>query len=83
VVDGRRPPPVPLSAGLIRQARERRGWSREKLAAELGCSLKTVERYEAGRRVPTRETAARIILALEIGPAELLGAGAAGTVGPA
>ncbi len=42
----------------VRAAREARGWTRERFAAELGVSLVTAERLEeAGERIPTRRAA--------------------------
>jgi ribosome-binding protein aMBF1 (putative translation factor) len=67
---------VPVDGAAIRRAREAKGWTREKLAAELACSYKTVERIEAGQRHPTRETVARIVALLGMGE-EILGVVAA------
>jgi putative transcriptional regulator len=40
-------------ADKIRRCRELKGWSQEQLARELGISLNTVQRWEAGRNQPS------------------------------
>ena len=40
-------------AAKIRQCRELKGWTQEKLARELGISLNTVQRWEAGKNQPS------------------------------
>lgn len=45
--------------------RERKGWSQERLADELGCSTIAVYRYEKGLRVPEAVLMERIFLATE------------------
>jgi transcriptional regulator with XRE-family HTH domain len=67
---------VPVDGRAIVRARDAKGWTREKLAAELGVSYKTVERYEKGERLPSRETVARIVALLGMGE-EILGVVAA------
>ena len=57
---------VPIDGQVIRRAREAKGWSREKLAAELGLSHRTVERYETGARRPPRDTMLRLTLLLGV-----------------
>lgn len=45
---------MPLEiADLIREIRQRLGLSQEKLAAKLGVSFRTVNRWENGRAVPS------------------------------
>ncbi len=36
----------------VRRLRERRGWSQEKLAGELGCEPRVISRYERGLSLP-------------------------------
>ena len=40
-------------ADKIRQCRELKCWSQEQLARELGVSLNTVQRWEAGKNQPS------------------------------
>ena len=42
-----------MTGRQIRKAREARGWGLEKLAAEVGVRLRTVERWENGKHKPT------------------------------
>ncbi|MEH2067184.1 MAG: helix-turn-helix transcriptional regulator [Nostoc sp.] len=45
---------MPLEvANLIREVRQQLGFSQEKLAAKLGVSFRTVNRWENGRAVPS------------------------------
>lgn len=37
----------------IKAARKAEGWSQETTASRLGCSVKTVSRYELGQSMPT------------------------------
>jgi transcriptional regulator with XRE-family HTH domain len=67
---------VPVDGRAIIRARDAKGWTREKLAAELGLSYKTVERYEKGERLPKRATVARLVVLLGMGE-EVLGVVAA------
>jgi transcriptional regulator with XRE-family HTH domain len=60
------------SADSARLQREKRGWSREKLAAEAGISFQTVYRLEHGR-LPRVEHLVRIADALAVSLDELIG----------
>lgn len=57
-------PPAPVAAGLIRDARKRKGLSQRKLAAVLGVSKQAVWYWEAGRRTPEPESWVQLELAL-------------------
>lgn len=48
----------------IREAREQRGWSLEKLAGESGVTFQTAYQLEKGKREPRAFTLARIAKAL-------------------
>ncbi|MFC2036129.1 multiprotein-bridging factor 1 family protein [Chloroflexota bacterium] len=37
----------------IRQCRSSKGWTQEKLARNIGVSLNTVQRWEAGKTIPS------------------------------
>lgn len=51
---------------LLRQARERAGWSQERLAAAVGTSQGAVSAYERGARQPRVDQVARILAALDL-----------------
>ena len=40
-------------AAKIRQSRGLKGWTQEKLARNIGVSLNTVQRWEAGKTTPS------------------------------
>lgn len=42
--------------------RDREGWTQQRLADELGCTVSTVWRYEQGQRDPDEGTKRRIYL---------------------
>jgi transcriptional regulator with XRE-family HTH domain len=60
-------------AELIRQERERRGWSVRKLAGRASVDPSAVSRIENGKQIGHAETLARIAQALEIDPALIQG----------
>lgn len=43
-----------LNGEAVRAAREQLGWSPERLADEVGCSVTTLNRWERGRQQPAR-----------------------------
>ncbi|MGG5258568.1 DUF805 domain-containing protein [Phycicoccus avicenniae] len=55
----------------LRDERLRRGWSQERLAAESGVGVRTVQRLEGGAR-PGRATAEALAAALGVDPTMLL-----------
>lgn len=56
----------------VRQLRNSKGFSQEKLAFEIEMDLTSVNEIEKGKRNPTLRTIVRIAQALEVKPAELL-----------
>jgi transcriptional regulator with XRE-family HTH domain len=61
-----------MSIGLrISEARRARGWSQQRLAAELAQAQTTISSWERGRTEPSREDAARIATALDVPLADL------------
>src|SRR5260370_33219125 len=50
---------------LLRQAREQRGWSQERLAQELEVSPQTVSRWECGTAFPYHHYSAQLSLLFE------------------
>lgn len=52
--------PIPASPELIRELRRRLGLSQEKLAAKLGISFQTVNRWEKGHAKPSSLAMQRI-----------------------
>lgn len=46
------PQKTPTRRGLIR-ARERRGWTQQRLADEIGSTFASISRWETGARTPT------------------------------
>ena len=56
-------------AEIVRESRKLRDWSREQLAAEAGCSVRTVSNVEAGH-VVTVKTLQRIADALGLSARE-------------
>ena len=57
---------------IVKGFRESRGWSREKLAAEAGVSLATVQRLETGT-YPRVEHLVQVADALGVSVDEILG----------
>ncbi|MDB5432511.1 MAG: putative phage repressor [Caulobacter sp.] len=55
----------------ILEARKSRGWSQQRLAAELAQAQTTISSWERGRTEPSREDAARIATALDVPLADL------------
>jgi len=51
---------------LIRRAREKRGMSREELAALLGCSAQSIWRWERGEVKPLRAFRRRLEEILDV-----------------
>lgn len=66
----------------LREARVRRGWSQEQLAAASGVSVRTIQRIEGGRP-PGRATTTALAGALGVEPAEVAGTLTSGAGGPA
>ena len=64
-------PRLELSGDAIRAARERAGLRRERLAADVGVSISTIERAETGRNVPAADVVAAIARRLDV-PMETL-----------
>jgi putative transcriptional regulator len=44
---------MPRLSAKIRQCRELKGWTQERLARDLGVSLNTVQRWESGKNQPS------------------------------
>ena len=44
---------MPELADKIKQCRDLKGWTQEKLARNLGVSLNTVQRWESGKTLPS------------------------------
>lgn len=49
-----------LKGDIIRILRERKGWSQQQLADEIGLSRSMVSMFEIDKRVPSAETPGRI-----------------------
>lgn len=56
----------------MREARLRRGWTQEDLAAGSGLAVVQISRVERGRREIRLGTLLRLVSALEVEPNELL-----------
>lgn len=52
----------------LRQSRERKGWSGERLAEEVETSQGNISMYERGQRTPRREMVVRLANALGTAP---------------
>jgi transcriptional regulator with XRE-family HTH domain len=50
----------------VRELREKLGWTKEKLAAKSGASIRSVADVEAGRRQPRQETIDCVAAALDV-----------------
>ena len=61
----------PLGAKL-RTLRSRRRLTQEQLARLAECERANISRYEAGKKVPTLDTLARLAKALNTTPSKLL-----------
>lgn len=57
----------------LAQLRDAKGWSQEDLARKTTLSVKTISRFENGRHDGRRDTVRRIVDALEIDEADLIG----------
>ena len=57
----------------LKNYRQFRGFSRDKLAAMVGISSETLARYERGEREPTTTVTKKLAAALGVTPNELLG----------
>lgn len=57
----------------VKAARTRRGWTQQRLADEVGKSLDSVKRIEAGDRVEQWVVCAHFASTLGVSPSELLG----------
>ena len=55
-------------ADLIRDERNKRGWSQSELARRAGVSPSVVNRLESGKRVGHADTIARVAAALGLNP---------------
>jgi putative transcriptional regulator len=44
---------MPRLSDKIKQCRELKGWTQERLARDLGVSLNTVQRWESGKNQPS------------------------------
>ena len=61
----------PLSLGRwVKQRRRALDLTQETLAEQCACSVETIRKLEADARRPSRETAARLAVALQIPPQE-------------
>ncbi len=52
-------------AGKIRQCRDRKGWTQEHLARNIGVTLNTVQRWESGKTVPSPLAMEKLQILLE------------------
>jgi transcriptional regulator with XRE-family HTH domain len=59
-----------FSCTRLRDARERRGLSREQAAVDIGRSYASIVAYETGRCVPSVESLARLAGAFSCDPGE-------------
>lgn len=59
---------------LVRRARESSGYTRERLAAEVGVSVSTLARLENSNQIPNAEALARITKAVGISLDDVLSA---------
>lgn len=57
---------------LVKELRERKGWSQEHLAAVSGVGKRTIQRVEAGEVLPSAETAMALAEHLETLPNEIM-----------
>lgn len=57
---------LPLTGGIVRSARKKRGWSQAKLAGFLGVSQQLISHIESGRREPTAEVEAGLKKVLKL-----------------
>ena len=59
-------------AALLREERERRGWSMTALASRAGLSQQSVSYVERGMRIPNLDTLLRVCDALGVSLADIL-----------
>src|SRR5210317_1832638 len=57
---------------IIKDLRNRKGFSQEQLAEESKLSLRTVQRIEKGESIPRGDTLVKLSQALEVTPDDLL-----------
>lgn len=57
----------------LAQLRDAKGWSQEDLSRETGLSVKTISRFENGRHDGRRDTIRRIVEAVGVSEADLVG----------
>ncbi|HKS22177.1 MAG TPA: helix-turn-helix domain-containing protein [Thermoanaerobaculia bacterium] len=57
--------------GLVRQLRDARGWTQEKLAREADITVTSVSNVERGATKPSAETVEKIAAAFGLRPSEL------------
>lgn len=66
------PPQQPSDfGGLVRQLRDARGWTQEKLAREADLTVTSVSNVERGATKPSAETVEKIAAAFGLRPSEL------------
>ncbi len=56
----------------LRRLRERRGWTQEKLADELGCEQRVISRYERGLSLPQAAMLVGLASAFDVSIGKLL-----------
>ncbi len=56
----------------LKQIREKRGWTQERLAEKVGVSRVTIARIETANRKPSLELLERLAKALKVKPGKLL-----------
>ncbi len=61
-----------LFGGTVKQARNNKGLSQEKLALDIGLDLTTINEIEKGHRSPKLVTVCKIAKGLGVKPADLL-----------
>lgn len=62
-----------ILSARIKEARERRGWDRSRLAEAVGSTSRAVTAWEQGKRFPPVETLVAVADALSVGRGWLLG----------
>lgn len=61
-------------AEFLKENRRRRFWTQKALAAEVGVTLNTVQRWEMGTSVPFAKQQQKLVEVLEVEPEALLSA---------
>jgi transcriptional regulator with XRE-family HTH domain len=64
---------MPWKPDLVREARERCGWTQDELAERVGVHRITITRVESGALRPGVDLFEALAKALKVDPAELLG----------